>query len=291
MPVANPLRPRWIVVLSAAVLLALASGAVAGDPPQGDHAGGRQAVWPREVYPSSTAVRRAQRFAAARGDAAFAVMDSSAGLRGYEIDRTFSAASATKVLLLAAELRELQREHEPLDAATRSLLRPMITYSDNRAANAVYARVGDAGMEDAAKHAGMRNFNVDPGFWGGAQITAADMARFYFRLEGNLGGRYREYGLRLLAGITPLQRWGIPAVAGRSWRIWFKGGWRPAGQEGTTGAVTHQAALLEHRHGERMAIAVLTNEAPGAGGYTAIEGVALRLLAKPPPRRDGWPVP
>ena len=117
------------------------------------------------------------------------------------------------------------------------------------------------------------------------------MARFYFRLERNLGGRYREYGLRLLAGITPLQRWGIPAVAGRSWSVWFKGGWRPAGQEGTTGEVTHQAALLEHRHGERLAIAVLTTEAPGAGGYTAIEGVTSRLLAKPPPRRDGWPVP
>jgi Beta-lactamase enzyme family len=281
---------RLVTLLLGTALLVLSSVAAAGQGDGRDRDNAR--AWPREVYPSSAAVRRAQRFAAARGDVAFAVIDPSAGLRGYDPDRTFSAASASKVLLLAAELRALQRDDEPLDTSTRSLLEPMITYSDNRAANAVYATVGDAGMEEAAEHAGMRDFSVDPGFWGGAQITAADMARFYFRLEGNLGGRYREYGLRLLAGITPLQRWGIPAVAGRSWRVWFKGGWRPPGQEGTTGEVTHQAALLEHRHGERLAIAVLTDEAPGAsGGYTAIEGITSRLLAKPPPRRDGWPVP
>jgi hypothetical protein len=98
--------------------------------------------------------------------------------------------------------------------------------------------------------------------------------------------------MRLLAGIAPSQRWGIPAVASGRWRIWFKGGWRPGGQEGTTGPVTHQAALLEHRHGERIAIAVLSNEIPGeGGGFDAIEGVAGRLLAKPPPRRGGWPAP
>jgi hypothetical protein len=220
------------------------------------------------------------------------VIDPAGGLRGYEPDRSFSAASASKVLLLAASLRALQRDGQRLDAETRSLLQPMVTFSDNRAADAVYARVGDAGMQEAAEHAGMRNFEVDPGFWGGAHITAADMARFYFGLERNLGARYRGYGLRLLGQISPDQGWGIPTAAGHGWRLWFKGGWRPAGQKGTTGPVTHQAALLEHRHGERLAIAVLTDESPWAGGgVAAIEGVASRLLAKPPPRRDGWPLP
>jgi len=235
--------------------------------------------------------RSAERFAAGRGDVAFAVIDSVGGLRGYAPDRSFSAASASKVLLLAASLRALQRSHQRLDAGTRSLLKPMVTYSDNPAANAVYARVGDAGMEEAAEHAGMRDFAADPGFWGGAHITAADMARFYFRLERNLGARYRAYGMRLLGEISPDQGWGIPAAAGHGWRIWFKGGWRPAGQKGTTGPVTHQAALLEHRHGERVAIAILTDESPEAGGITAVEGVASRLLSKAPPRLDGWPVP
>src|SRR5262245_21933304 len=168
----------------------------------------------------------------------------------------------------------------------------MITYSDNDAASSVYADVGDAGMEEVAERAGMEDFTVDPGFWGGAQITAADMARFYYRLERNLPERYRDYGLHLLASVTPSQRWGIPEATPRSWRIWFKGGWRPSGQEGTTGAVTHQAALLLHRNGERIALAVLSDESPGTGaGYDALEGITERLLAKPPPRRSGWVAP
>lgn len=74
--------------------------------------------------------------------------------------------------------------------------------------------------------------------------------------------------------------------------MWFKGGWRPAGQEGTSGAVTHQAALLVHRGGERLALAVLTGETPGdATGFGAIEGVTERLLASSPPNRRGWMAP
>ena len=59
-----------------------------------------------------------------------------------------------------------------------------------------------------------------------------------------------------------------------------------------SGQVTHQAALLVHRRGERVGLAVLTDEAPwGGGGFEAIEGVARRLLSSPPPHRGGWPVP
>lgn len=249
-------------------------------------------AWPHIPYPSDGAVREAERFAAGRGDVSFAVIDADAGLRGYNVDRQYSSASASKALLLAAELQRLRREGEPLDSSTRGLLEPMIVYSDNDAAGGVYARVGDAGLELVAERAGMRDFAMDPGFWGGAQITAADLARFYWRLERNLAGPDLDYGLSLLTNVTSTQRWGIPAAAGGGWRIWFKGGWRPAGEEGTTGAVTHQGALLEHRAGERVALVVLSNEAPGAGaGFDAIEGVTSRLLAAEPPRRTGWPVP
>jgi hypothetical protein len=249
-------------------------------------------VWPRDPYPSSRAIRRAQEFAASRGDVSFAVIDNSIGLRGYDPDRQFSSASVSKALLLAAELRRLDSEGLPLDDDTKALLEPMITYSDNRAANAVYAQVGDEGLEDVAEHAGMRNFEATPGFWGGDQVTAGDLARFFFRLEANLRGPHRAYAKRLLARITPVERWGIPQVVGHGWSVWFKGGWRPAGQEDTSGAVTHQAALLVHRGGERVGLAILTDEAPGDGsGYEAIEGVTERLLDKPPPNRRGWVAP
>jgi hypothetical protein len=260
---------------------------------RGSHSGGAERkLWPRAPYPSAEAIRRAQAFAAGWGDVSFALIDPSIGTRGYDADRQYSSASVSKALLLAAELRRLEREDEPLDFSTKGLLEPMITYSDNRAADAIYARVGDAGLEEAAKRAGMRDFAVTPGFWGGDQVTAADLARFFYRLDAEFPRRDRAYAKRLLARITAVERWGIPQAIDRGWSIWFKGGWRPAGQEHTSGAVTHQAALLVHRGGERLALAVLTEEPPGTGaGFDAIEGVAERLLAKPPPRRGGWPVP
>jgi len=249
-------------------------------------------VWPRDPYPSKRAIRRAQEFAAGRGDVSFAVIDASIGLRGYDPDRLFSSASVSKALLLAAELRWLEREHLPLDNETKDLLEPMITYSDNQAADAVYAQVGDEGLSEVAERAGMRDFEPEPGFWGGDQVTAADLARFFFRLESNLPGPHRAYAKRLLASIEPVERWGIPQAIGHGWSIWFKGGWRPAGEEDTSGAVTHQSALLVHRGGERLALAILTDETPGdATGYAALEGITERLLAKPPPNRRGWTAP
>jgi hypothetical protein len=283
-------RTRRIALTVLMVAFALGGVARSAADRGGDRNG--QRIWPRDPYPSPRAIRRAQEFAAGRGDVAFAVIDDSIGLRGYDPDVQFSSASVSKALLLAAELRRLRREGLPLDAGVKELLEPMITYSDNDAADAVYAQVGDEGLDEVAERAGMENFDATPGFWGGDQVTAADLARFFFHLEGNLPGPHRAYAKGLLANITPVERWGIPRAVGHGWSVWFKGGWRPAGEEDTSGAVTHQAALLVHRGGERLALAVLTNETPGdATGYAAIEGVTERLLAKPPPNRRGWTAP
>ena len=249
-------------------------------------------VWPRTVYPPAAALRSAQRFAASQGEVSFAVIDRSLGLRGYDYDRQYSSASVSKALLLAAELRRLRREGLPLDVGTRALLEPMITYSDNRAADEIYARVGDEGLEEVAERAGMAGFEPVPGYWGGDRITAADMARFFYGLEANLPEPHRRYAMGLLSRITPVERWGIPQAVGHGWSVWFKGGWRPPEGEHNSGPVTHQAALLEHRRGEHLALAVLTDEAPwGGGGFEAIEGVARRLFATPPPYRGGWVAP
>ncbi len=218
----------------------------------------------------------------------FAVIDSSAGMRGYEPDRVYSSASVSKVVLLAAQLRDLR--DEPLDDETRSLLDSMITVSDNDAASAIYARVGDGGMEEAARRAGMRSFEAIPGYWGGAQVTAADLARFFFRLDGNLSGPHRGFGERLLQDITSTQRWGIPAAAPHRWRVYFKGGWRPAGTTENSGPVTHQAALLRDGDGRRVGLAVLTDLSPGSSAYAVLEGITERLLRNPP-RSGRWVAP
>jgi hypothetical protein len=287
----------WRTRLSPVALIALAClsllGAVstASSHRAGGDGRGNGEVWPQPVYPPPAAVRSAQRFAALRGDVSFAVIDRSLGLRGYDYDRQFSSASVSKVLLLAAELRRLERDEEPLDVGTKELLEPMITYSDNRAADAIYARVGDEGLEEVARRAGMGSFEPVPGYWGGDRITAADMARFFYRLRSNLAGGHRHYAMRLLSRITSVESWGIPQAIGHGWTVWFKGGWRPAGGKENSGPVTHQSALLQHRRGERVALAVLTNEPPGGSSFAVLAGIAKRLFSEPPPYRGGWTAP
>lgn len=239
---------------------------------------------PRDPYPSRAQVRDAKRFArGSGGSVSFAVIGphgKTTALHGRTTRMQYSSASVSKSMLLAGYLRS----HERIGAAAKGELRAMITLSDNDAANAIYASVGDDGLRKVAHRAGMRDFEPTPGFWGGAQITAADMARFFYRLEDNLGRRHRRYGLKLLASIVSYERWGIPAGAGGGWTVWFKGGWRPGGTENSSGAVSHQAALLRYRDGTRVALAVLTDQTPGEGaGYSTIEGIAKRLL-NPPPR-------
>ena len=248
-------------------------------------------AWPPDPYPPARSVEAARRFAeAAPGTVAFAAADGQGGIRGLYEDLAFSSASVSKALLLAAELRRLRDQGAPLDDATRSLLEPMITYSDNDSASAVYARVGDAGLEEVAGRAGMRSFSVTPGYWGGAQVTAADLARFFYGLDRNLVGPHARYAKSLLANVASTQRWGIPAAAGQEWDVFFKGGWRPPATEETSGPVTHQAALLEHRSGRRIAIAILTDQSPGSTSYATLEGITARLLrTDPAPRR--WPPP
>jgi beta-lactamase class A len=284
-------RSGAAVLLLAAALAAGAGAAGQSDarPDRERPAAGR--YWPAFPYPSGAQMRAAAGYAAARSaPVSFAVLRPGGRPRGLDVDLQFSSASASKVLMLAAELRRLRDSDAPLDSSTRETLEAMITYSDNGAADLIYARVGDTGMSEVAERAGMRSFEPVPGYWGGAQITAADMARFYLGLNRNLVQPYRGFGRRLLAGITETQRWGIPRAAGPGWRIFFKGGWRPYAVEETSGPVSHQAALLRYRNGERLALAILTEEAPGdPGGFETIEEVARRLLRPPPPGPLRWP--
>jgi len=114
------------------------------------------------------------------------------------------------------------------------------------------------------------------------------LARLFFRLEANLPGPHRSYAKGLLATITPGERWGIPRAIGHGWSVWFKGGWRQAGQEDTSGPVNAPGRLLVHRGGERVALAVLTDEPPGAlTGFGAIEVVAERLRPRRRPTGGG----
>jgi len=222
--------------------------------------------------PTPEAMRSAWRYARDRGGiVSFSAVDSQGRLRSREGARAFAAASVVKAMVLAAELNRLARSGTPLDDNTASTLEAMITYSDNAAADAIFARVGDAGLEAIAKRAGMEGFEIS-GYWGNAQITADDMARFFADLGGMFEPRHRDYGRELLASVISSQSWGIPVAAGNDWAVRFKGGWLP------DKALVHQAAELRGG-GLRLSLAILTDEQPSFDyGIETIEGIAARLL-------------
>ena len=218
-------------------------------------------------------IEEAQRWARQRvGTVAFAVAEGRR-IRGVAIHRTYYSASVVKAMLALALIRGAR--DRALTAGERGLLRPMITYSDNDAASAIYARVGSAPLYGIARAAGMRHFSIG-GNWADALLTAYDQARLFLRIDRLTPRRHRAYFRGLLASIVPSQRWGIAPVAGeRGFHIMFKGGWRIG--------IFHQVALLE-RGGKRIALAILTRSADHGYGRETQSGIAARVLA-PLPRR------
>lgn len=207
------------------------------------------------------------------GLASFAIVGSDGRVRGHAEHRTYVSASVVKAMLLVAEARRLADGDLPLDPSTESTLRAMITYSDNAAADAIYGRVGDAGLYGVADRVGMEDFSVS-GYWANAQISAHDMALLFNQLDRAFPDRRAKLGKGLLGSIIAGQSWGVPAALGQKWNVRFKGGWR-----GTDlGQLVHQAA--EAKRGDRAyGLAVLTDRQPSMStGIETVEGVTRRLV-------------
>ena len=164
--------------------------------------------------PSAEALQDARAYTADRAGPArvsWAVIDTRGRLYARDGARHHRSASVTKALLLVAYLRRLGRQ--PVPAAARRVLGPMIRESDNDDATAVHRIVGDAGLASVARAARMRSVKLN-GTWSEVRITAGDLARFFLRFDRLVPRRHRAYARRLLATISAPQSWGVPA-AGR----------------------------------------------------------------------------
>ena len=212
------------------------------------------------------------------GVESFAFIDQSGQMRGYRRWRVVPSASVLKPMLMVAYLNLSSVRDRSLTDRDRNLLSPMIKWSDNTTAGIVFNMVGAGGLYRIARRAEMVHFRVHSPVWGLSEITAADQARFFYRIDRYVPMRHRAYALHLLSHIVASQRWGIPPEKPAGWSIFFKGGWASG-----TGRVTHQVAMLEEGDW-RLAIAVLTEFNPSHEyGTKTIRGVAARLLATPLP--------
>lgn len=228
-----------------------------------------------EPWPAEGAAAEAQRIAESRsGIVSFAAIGPGGETMGFEPDRQFYSASVAKSMLLVAELRRLDADELPLDSETRMLLEQMITVSDNDAADTIYERVGDPGLNEVAELTGMTGFGGDVGHWSNVKITAGDMALFMSKLDELLDLPYGGAGSEMLASVTPTQRWGIPEAAPHGAAVRLKGGWRPT----DAGQLVHQAARVDSK-GESYSVAVLTDSNPSQEyGQETIRLIAAELL-------------
>ena len=178
-------------------------------------------------------------------------------------------------MLLVAYLRMLDRAHRSLDRASQALLYPMIHSSDNGAASAVLAIVGEDALGRVARDARMADYAPGGATWGLTEVSAADLARFFYRQDALIPPRFRAYAHWLLSTIEASESWGIPAVARPEFQVYFKGGWLPEVE-----GLVNQAGRLE-RPGITFALSVLTTHDPSmAYGERTSEGVTARLLGR-----------
>ncbi len=226
-------------------------------------------------FPGRSAVAAATEWISGRdGDVAFAVVDTNGeDAGGHRQRERFQLASLSKAILLAASLRD---DPTP-DAATEATLARMITESDNGAANTVFGQVGAKGMRAVAEAAGLEDYEQGSG-WIDTRDSARDQARFFWQLESLVPPRGRALARELLAGVIPIQRWGIPAAAGpEGWTSFFKGGWL-----GLDNKLMTQAAWLE-KGKKKWALAVMSDENPTRSyGWDTEKGVTGLLLGQEP---------
>src|SRR5260221_689577 len=111
--------------------------------------------------------------------------------------------------------------------------------SGTAARSGVLALVGQQALDRVAREAGMQDYERANGWWALTQVSAADLARFFFRQDALIPHRFDAYARALLSTIAASQSWGIPAIARPEFRVYFKGGWLP--EEG----VVNQVGRLE----------------------------------------------
>jgi hypothetical protein len=268
-----PTRRACALAATLCLLGAVSARAATGARPAPAARGARALA---QLYPSARRLTAAKRFLATRaGTKAFAVIDSRGRLLGVHIHRRFHSASVVKSMLLVAYLRMLARRHLGLSGASEALLYPMIHSSDNDAASGVLAIVGERALNRVARDAQMVDYRPGGGRWGFTEVSAADLARFFFHQDAMIPPRFVAYARWLLSTIEAGESWGIPSVARPEFRVYFKGGWLPEVE-----GLVNQAARLE-RPGIVFSLAVLSTHDPSMDyGERTIAGVTARLLGR-----------
>ncbi|MFB7630026.1 serine hydrolase [Streptomyces sp. NPDC056149] len=216
------------------------------------------------------------------GTSALALYDRPSGTDcEFQAGTHFDSASIIKVTVLGALLRQAAEAHRGLTPHEVELTTAVITESDNASTNALWHRIGRAGIQHFLDLAGMRHTvpGAD-GAWGLTQITANDQLTLMRLLSTDnavLDPASRGYALDLMRKVAPDQRWGVPAGAPASTTAHIKNGWLPRPQDGWR---VHSIGSFDG-NGNDYAMAVLSS-----GNDTMRDGVATVEAAAKVIHRD-----
>jgi beta-lactamase class A len=211
-----------------------------------------------------------------QGEITAAVYDIETGqeyvLNPQDTEKT---ASTIKVDILATALHLAQLQHHPLPANEVAAAIPMITQSDNDAAEDLYDDIGGwnaIGPFNAS--IGMTHTTPnDQGYFGETYTSAADQITLLKQVMlpgGELSVASRQYEYELMRHVISSQRWGITGGVPSNATVAIKNGWLPE----STGWHVNSIGRVQG-DGRDYLIAVYTSfDSSWAYGIDTIERIA-----------------
>ncbi|MBC6459777.1 serine hydrolase [Actinomadura sp. HBU206391] len=221
----------------------------------------------------------------------------------YHADRRFVTASCAKVDILMTLLLQRQRgskgkraPYRPLGAEDRRLADLAIRYSDNKATDRLWERVGGPGAVTAAnRRFGLRDTRTSGGkcldlyCWGITDTTADEQVRLLNNLVGTggpLNAGNRAYVLGLMSKVIKEQAWGVSAAARKGDQVALKNGWQRRLAHGKLWAINSIGRVRTDGHDWLIAV-MSDHHATTGAGIAVVEHVvelAAREFRKTTPR-------
>jgi beta-lactamase class A len=221
-----------------------------------------------------------------QGRATAAVYDIQTGQEFlYHPQYAMKTASTVKADILATALHQAQVAGHPLPADEAAAAVPMITQSDNGAAERLYDDIGGwNAIGPFDKSIGMTRTTPNPeGYFGETFTTAADQITLLKQIMlpgGELSPASRRYEYELMRHVIPSQRWGITGGVAANAQVAIKNGWLPE----TTGWHVNSIGRVQG-DGRNYLIAVYTEWDPswdyGIATIQHIAAAAWRAMGVP----------
>lgn len=138
--------------------------------------------------------------------------------------------STIKVLILTTVLRLGQEDGKAITDRERTLAERMITRSDNSATETLLARVGRTEVTRVAGLVGMKDTEIDAGWWGHWRTVPGDldtMVSAVLSSDAVLDGGRRATARFMMADVVDEQRWGVFSPEDDDVHVAGKNGWGP----------------------------------------------------------------